>query len=104
MGDVPDKTDGLLVDNDGSGTCTGFNSYKGNGVKARGVCTLAVDEKNPCNGPRIPVLTYAVHSAVAPVSQCQGGYEMTGCLYHSYWSPGVRLVNFAFSKMEENSS
>ncbi|KAL5254986.1 hypothetical protein ACHWQZ_G014437 [Mnemiopsis leidyi] len=89
VGNVPDRTDGLLVNHDGSGTCTGFNSYKGNGVKARGVCTLAVDETNPCNGPRIPVQTYARHSATAPMSRCQGGYEMIGCLYHSWWSPGI---------------
>ena len=88
---MPDKSDGLLIDVDGiKGTCTGYNSYKGSGVKARGICTLAVEEKSPCNGPKIPALTYSKNSAVSPSSSCPGGYEMIGCLYHSFWSPGIR--------------
>ena len=91
VGNVPDKSDGLLVDNDGAGTCTGFNSYLGQSVKARGICTLGVEERNPCNGAKIPSLTYSVNSAVSPSSSCQGGYEMVGCLYHSWWSHIIRF-------------
>ena len=91
VGNVPDKSDGLLVDHDGAGTCTGFNSYLGQSVKAKGICTLGVEERNPCNGAKIQSLTYSVNSAVSPSSSCQGGYEMVGCLYHSWWSHIIRF-------------